>query len=147
MRTQTVCTGIVLSATLAACSLINKKGGDAPSGSSAALADNMHDAPTYQHNAQIASALGCNAAGYAKVNAAEGEAFKIDVAVDGPVGSCVHVRWLNGNGGDGGGTSFEMCSDKEPTKTLDVTGQSGGSYLELMEDPPCKSAGVKVSIH
>jgi len=40
-----------------------------------------------------------------------------------------------------------MCSDKEATKSIDVTGQSGGSYLELMEDPPCKNAGVKVAVH
>ena len=139
--------GIALSA-LTACSMISKKsgGGDTPA-ASGPLADNMHDAPLYQHNASIQAPLGCNTAGYAKVNATEGEAFKIDFAVDGPAGACLHVRWLNGAGGDGGGTSFEMCSDKEPTKTMDVTGQSGGSYLELMEDPPCKNAGVKVAIH
>jgi hypothetical protein len=139
--------GICLS--LTACSMISKKsGGDSTASASAApLADNMHDAPLYQHNASIASPLGCNTAGYAKVNATEGEAFKIDLSVDGPAGACLHVRWLNGAGGDGGGSSFEMCSDKEPSKTIDVTGQSGGSYLELMEDPPCKNAGVKVAIH
>ena len=145
--TKIVRSGIILSClSLAACSMLNKGGGSAAS-SSAPLTDNMHDAPLYQHNASIKSALGCNAAGYAKINASEGEAYKIDVAVEGPTGSCVHVRYLNGAGGDGGGTSFEMCSDKEPNKTLDVTGQSGGSYLELMEDPPCKNAGVSVAIH
>lgn len=143
--------GILLSLSLAGCSMIGG-GAKAPAtsgggGGASPLADNMHDAPTYQHNASIATALACNAAGYAKLALAEGEAVKLDLAVDGPVGSCVHVRWLNGAGGDGGGTSFEMCSDKEPQKTIDVTGQSGGTYLELMEDPPCKNAGIKVSIH
>ena len=142
----TLVSGILLS--LSACSMISKKsGGGEPAASAKPLADNMHDAPVYQHPTSLATPLACTAAGYAKINANEGEALKLDLAVDGPAGSCIHVRWLNGNGGDGGGTSFEMCSDKEPQKTIDVTGQSGGSYLELMEDPPCKNAGVKVAIH
>jgi hypothetical protein len=146
--TKTVRTGIVLSfLSLAACSLLGKKSGGDTAAAAGPLADNMHDAPLYQHNASIKSALGCNTAGYAKINANAGEAYKIDLQVDGPAGACLHVRYLNGAGGDGGGTSFEMCSDKEPQKTIDVTGQSGGSYLELMEDPPCKNAGVSVAIH
>jgi hypothetical protein len=146
--TKLVRSGIVLSfLSLAACSMLHKGGGSSSASSAAPLADNMHDAPLYQHNASIKSALGCNAAGYAKINATEGEAYKIDLAVQGPAGACLHVRYLNGAGGDGGGTSFEMCSDKEPQKTIDVTGQSGGSFLELMEDPPCKNAGVSVAIH
>jgi hypothetical protein len=145
---KTVLALTLATAALGGCSMLGGKKAAEPAAEAAApLADNMHDAPLYQHGVQLASALGCNKAGYAKVNATEGEAFKIDLAVDGAPGSCLHVRWLNGNGGDGGGTSFEMCSDKEAAKTIDVTGQAGGSYLELMEDPPCKSAGVKVEIH
>lgn len=130
------------------CSMISTSGGNgaSPKAGSGSLAGTMAEAQTFKRGASISSPLSCNAAGYAKIDVAQGEAFKIELTVTGPAGACVHVRHLKASGGDGG-VSTEFCSDKEPTKTFEVTGQEGGSFLEVMENPPCKGAGLKIDIH
>lgn len=132
----------------AGCGMVTTSTGNgaAPKGGSGALAGTMADAQTFKRGASITSPLACNAAGYAKIDVPQGEAYKIELTVSGPAGACVHVRHLKGSGGDGG-VSTEFCSDKEPSKTFDVTGQEGGNFLEVMENPPCKGAGLKIDIH
>jgi hypothetical protein len=138
---------LAISLSIFGCGAMHKGSTSGGGSSSAALAGTMAEAKMYNHNSNIASPLGCNTAGYAKVNAKEGEAYKIDFAVAGAPGACMHVRYLNGAGGDGGGTSFEICTDKEASKTMDVTGQSGGSFIEVMENPPCKNATTTIAVH
>ena len=138
---------------LAGCSMISKgKAGSADldtggggGGGSRALTDNMHDAPVYHVGDTTTEAAACHASRYMKIDAPASQAFQIDVAIDGPEGSCVDVSYLTATGGaQNGGQMFgELCENK----TLDVVGLEGGSFIQISESGACKGASFSLTLH
>jgi hypothetical protein len=137
---------------LAGCSMISKgkagsadldTGGadDAPK----ALADNMHDAPTFHVGDSLSGDAACHASGYMKIDAPAGQPLHIDVGVSGPSGVCLDVSYLTSTGGSQNGG--QMFGDVCENKTLDVTGLDGGSYLQISESGACQGAKFSIALH
>jgi hypothetical protein len=135
---------------LAGCSMIAKGktdtsdvGGGGGGDDAPALAGTMAEAPTYHVGQSVTAPAECHTSSYMKIDAPAGDAFQVDIGIEGAEGACVDVSYLNSNGGSqNGGQMFgELCEGK----TLDVTGLEGGSYLQVSQSGVCKD-GVSISI-
>ena len=133
------------------CSLMSKKGGDTTAtaddsgGSAKGLAGNMAEAAVFGKGESLQAAAECHTSGYLKMEIPAGEPFQIDVTIDSPAETCLSVHYLNANGGAVDGMMLEICSPDSP-KTIDVTGQEGGSFLQISEAGVCQSAKVGIAI-
>ena len=122
-------------------------GGDStPAAKTTPFGDTMADAVLYHQGSAIEGALGCNSSGYAKFDFPVGQPVKMDVSVVGPEGTCVSASYLKASGGAVDGMMKELCVGKNGIETWDVQGLEGGSFLQVSEAPPCKNAGIKVTI-
>jgi galactokinase len=142
--------GAILITAASGCSLISKKSsastGGGGGGAAAAIADNMHDAPVHHKGETFKFTAPCRASGYAKFDVPDGEAVKITVTGTGPEGAGLNASYLRSTGGAVDG---QMKGDLEVAKgpiVFDVTGQDGGSFLQIMEVVPCKGVDVSVSV-
>lgn len=140
-------------ALLSGCSLISKKSSDTTAvaddsgggGGGKGLANNMAEAPLFGKGETLNAAVECHNSGYMKMDIPAGEPFQIDVTIDAPAETCLSVHYLKASGGAVDGMMLEICSDASP-KTLDVTGQEGGSFLQISESGVCQGAKVGVAI-
>ncbi|MBK9035604.1 MAG: hypothetical protein IPL61_30825 [Myxococcales bacterium] len=130
------------------CSLVGKKSpaGGGGGGGSAAIADNMHDAPVHHRGETFTFTAPCRSTGYAKFDIADGEPVKISITGEGPEGAGLGTSYLRSTGGAVDG---QMKGDIEVANgpiVFDVTGQEGGSFLQITETVPCKGVNVSVSV-
>jgi hypothetical protein len=133
------------------CSMISKKGDGGTTevadtgGGDKGLADNMADAPLFARGESLTAATACHGSGYMKFDVPAGEPFQIDVTIDSPAETCLSVHYLKASGGAVDGMMLEICSPDSP-KTIDVTGQEGGSFLSVGENGVCQGAKVGLAI-
>ena len=118
-------------------------------GGSKGLAGTMAEAQTYHVGDSVEAPAGCNTSGYMKVDTKAGDALHVDVDIEGPAGTCVNFTWMTSTGStQPPGKMFgDLCVDKGAHQTLDVEGADGGSFIQVLEDPPCKGANVKIALH
>ena len=131
-----------------------KKGADATGGgttgpttgapATAPYAGNMAEAPMHELGATVTAAMGCRESLYAKWNLPQGQAAKMTVTIAGPAGACASVHYMKGNGGAVEGMMKELCIDKNPSETWDITGQEGGSFIQQSEAVPCKGLNLTI---
>lgn len=144
---RTLALGAVLMSAATGCSLLGKKSPAAAGGGDAApFADNMHDAPVHHRGETFSYTPPCPASAYAKFDIPAGEPVKITVTGEGPEGAGINVSYLRSTGGAVDG---QMKGDQEIAKgpiVFDVTGQEGGSFLQLLEVVPCKGVNVTVTV-
>jgi len=117
-----------------------------PTANAAPFGGTMAEAPLYHAGATIKGPAGCNTSGYAKFDFPVGQAVKMTVTAEGPAGTCLSVSYLKANGGNVDGMMKELCVDKGATETWDVQGLEGGSFIQMSEQPPCKSAGITIAV-
>lgn len=117
-------------------------GGEAAAGP--ALGGTMADAPLYHAGATIKAPLKCSESGYAKFDFPVGQAVKMQVTIEGPAGTSVSASYLKASGGAVDGMMKQMEVDKNASETWDVQGLEGGSFIQVLENPPCKGASITV---
>jgi hypothetical protein len=66
------------------------------------------------------------------------------VTIAGPEGACASVHLLKGNGGAVDGMMKELCIDKNPSETWDITGQEEGTLIQQSEAVPCKGLNLTI---
>ncbi len=141
--------GALLMSAATGCSLLGKKSPAAAGGGggeTAAIADNMHDAPVHHRGETFTFTAPCRATGYAKFDIPDGEPVKISITGEGPEGAGLGTSYLRSTGGAVDG---QMKGDLEVAKgpiVFDVTGQEGGSFLQITETVPCKGVNVSVTV-
>jgi hypothetical protein len=127
--------------------MLGKKASSSGSGgATAAIADNMHDAPVYHRGDTFAFTAPCRATGYAKFDIPTDQPVKIAITGTGPVGAGLGTSYLRATGGAVDG---QMKGDIEVASgpiVFDVTGQDGGSFLQITETVPCKGVAVSVVV-
>ncbi len=109
------------------------------------LAGNMAEAAVFGKGETLNAAAECHTSGYMKMEIPAGEPFQIDLTIDSPADTCLSVHYLKANGGAVDGMMLEICSPDSP-RTIDVTGQEGGSFLQISEAGVCQGAKVGVAI-
>jgi len=141
--------GALLISLTTGCSMLGKKataggggGGEAASG----IGDTMADAPLYHRGDTFTFTAPCRATGYAKFDIPTDEPVKIIITGTGPEGAGLGTAYLKASGGAVDG---QMKGDLEVASgpiVFDVTGQEGGSFLQITETVPCKGVEVSVSV-
>ena len=148
--TRTLALGALILSASTGCSMLGKKastgGGGGGGGAAAAIADNMHDAPVYHRGDSFKFTAPCPGSGYAKFDIPAGEPVKITVTGTGPEGAGLNASYLRSTGGAVDG---QMNGDLEVAAgpiVFDVTGQEGGSFLQILETVPCKGVETTVTV-
>ncbi len=140
--------GALLISLTTGCSMLGKKtsgvggGGGAASG----IGDTMADAPVYHRGDTFKFTAPCRATGYAKFDIPTDEPVKISITGTGPEGAGLGTAYLKASGGAVDG---QMKGDIEVASgpiVFDVTGQEGGSFLQITETVPCKGVEVSVTV-
>lgn len=152
---KTISSCVVAGALIAACSVVKKAdttgGGTGPAPATVStqpFADNMADAPLHHLGVDIKqAAAGCSKSGYAKFDFPVGQPVKMDVTVEGPAGTCMSVSYLKASGGAVDGMMKELCVDKNGKESWDIQGLDGGSFIQMLESPPCKGATLSITAH
>ncbi len=145
--TRALTLAFVLTSAATGCSMLGKKASSVTGGGAhAAVADNMHDAPVYHRGDTFKFTAPCRATGYARFDIPSGEPVKITITGVGPEGAGLGTSYLRSTGGAVDG---QMKGDLEVASgpiVFDVTGQDGGSFLQITETVPCKGVEVVVAV-
>lgn len=145
LRTFALASLLVTAAT--GCSLISKKsGGGGGGGGGSPIGGTMADAPVHHRGETFSFKAPCRETGYAKFDIPADEPVKITVTGTGPEGAGLNASYLRATGGAVDG---QMKGDQEVAKgpiVFDVTGQEGGSFLQILEVVPCKGVDVTVTV-
>jgi hypothetical protein len=119
-------------------------GGGGAAAAGPALGGTMADAPLYHIGASIDAPLKCNESGYAKFDFPVDQAVKMTVTIKGAAGTTVSASYLKASGGAVDGMMKQMDVDKNGSETWDIKGLDGGSFIQVLENPPCKGATISV---
>ena len=147
-RARVFTVAVLLASATAGCSTLGKKasGVTGGGGAHAAVADNMHDAPVYHRGDTFKFTAPCRATGYARFDIPADAPVKITIAGVGPEGAGLGTSYLRATGGAVDG---QMKGDLEVANgpiVFDVTGQEGGSFLQISETVPCKGVEAVVTV-
>ncbi len=122
--------------------LVDEGGGG---GGDKAFAGTMAEAQVFGPGDTLTQPAGCHTSGYMKFDVPAGEAFQLEIGIEAPAETCLSVHYLKANGGAVDGMMLEICS-KDAPKTIDVTGQEGGAFLQVSESGACQGATVSVAV-
>ena len=140
--------GALLLTLTTGCSMLGKKTsvGGGGGGAASGIGDTMADAPVYHRGDTFKFTAPCRATGYAKFDIPTDEPVKISITGTGPGGAGLGTAYLKASGGAVDG---QMKGDIEVASgpiVFDVTGQEGGSFLQITETVPCKGVEVSVTV-
>jgi hypothetical protein len=140
--------GALLISLTTGCSMLGKKAsvGGGGGGAASGIGDTMADAPVYHRGDSFKFTAPCRASGYAKFDIPTDEPVKITLTGTGPEGAGINPAYLKASGGAVDG---QMKGDIEVAGgpiVFDVTGQEGGSFLQITETVPCKGVEVSVTV-
>lgn len=140
--------GALLLSLTTGCSMLGKKTsvGGGGGGAASGIGDTMADAPVYHRGDTFKFTAPCRATGYAKFDIPTDEPVKISITGTGPEGAGLNPAYLKASGGAVDG---QMKGDIEVASgpiVFDVTGQEGGSFLQITETVPCKGVEVSVTV-
>ncbi|MEZ4399617.1 MAG: hypothetical protein R3B06_06345 [Kofleriaceae bacterium] len=137
--------GALLVTSTSGCSMISKPGAG-PAAAGAGIADNMHDAPVYHRGDAFTFTAPCRASGYARFDVPVDEPVKLIITGTGPAGAGLGTSYLRASGGAVDGQMKGDLAIAAGPIVFDVTGQDGGSYLQITEAVPCKGVEVRVVV-
>ena len=145
---RTLAAGALLFSLTTGCSMLGKKAstGGGGGGAASGIGDTMADAPVYHRGDTFKFTAPCRATGYAKFDIPTDEPVKITLTGTGPEGAGINPAYLKASGGAVDG---QMKGDIEVASgpiVFDVTGQEGGSFLQITETVPCKGVEVSVTV-
>lgn len=140
--------GALLLSLTTGCSMLGKKTsvGGGGGGAASGIGDTMADAPVYHRGDSFKFTAPCRSTGYAKFDIPTDEPVKISITGTGPEGAGLNPAYLKASGGAVDG---QMKGDIEVASgpiVFDVTGQEGGSFLQITETVPCKGVEVSVTV-
>lgn len=140
--------GALLLTLTTGCSMLGKKTsvGGGGGGAASGIGETMADAPVYHRGDSFKFTAPCRSTGYAKFDIPTDEPVKISITGTGPEGAGLNPAYLKASGGAVDG---QMKGDIEVASgpiVFDVTGQEGGSFLQITETVPCKGVEVSVTV-